>query len=197
MRPCQSFLIGYAYALGIQYGRFRGLAFDENDNHDPENGQFAPKGEGGTGVSDNTEGLDEFVADLPPDVQAKVKRVSIDFSKDNILPRLNAETLSAIGKPDKPVVLTKNIIEKNDLHHSDVPKEKWERVIGVGLYAHDAIHAGHKTQPYYNFMSRFGKRSSVVLLEMAERKDRYEIVNFHILRDRSRRGKEKIGEKIA
>lgn len=40
----QSFLLGYAYALGYASGRYTGLAQDENDNHDPDNGQFAPKG---------------------------------------------------------------------------------------------------------------------------------------------------------
>lgn len=51
--------------------------------------------------------------------------------------------------------------------------------------------------PYYNFIARYPKDNTVVLLEMSDVKDNYEIVNFHLIRDRGRRGKEKKGKKIA
>lgn len=57
----RAFLIGYAYALGYEYGRRVRLAQDENDNHDPDNGQFAPKG---TGTSSGKEKNPEDISHL-------------------------------------------------------------------------------------------------------------------------------------
>lgn len=198
--PCKdqmlkrAFLLGYAYAMGVQYGyeKSNGMVFDENDNHNPENGRFAPKGDGGSG------GKEDFLDGVRPEVKEKIERISIDFSKDNYLPELNPETLEAMGKSSKPVLLKQNIIEKNRADHKDLTESDYKKIIGKSLYDPDDILPANQDKPaYFNFLSRIGKdKSTIVLLEMSETKDNYEIVNLHYLKDRQRSQKERKGERI-
>ena len=131
-------------------------------------------------------------------IQKKIASIHIDFSKDNYLPRLNDETLKKLGKPDKPVLLKLDIIEKNRKEHSDLSDADYNYIIGKSLYDHDSVVPANKKKPaYFNFMCRIGEnKHTVVLLEMSETKDSYEIVNLHFLKDRQRKQKEKRGEEI-
>ena len=93
---------------------------------------------------------------------------------------------------DKPVLLKKSVIDKNLAHHPEVSREDYNKIVGQSLYNPDIVVPGHEDKPYFNFVSRVGvNKNTVVLLEMSENNDNFEIVNLHWLRDRQRRQKEK------
>jgi hypothetical protein len=119
--------------------------------------------------------------------QRKIGSVRIDFNGDNILPGLNAEDLEALGKSDKPVQLKKFVIDKNEVAHPDVRREDYAQIIGQALYNPDAIVPAHDQFPYFNFMSRVrDDKSNIVLLDLTETEDFYEIVNIHWIGERQR-----------
>lgn len=50
---------------------------------------------------------------------------------------------------------------------------------------------------YHNFISRTDdKHSDLVLLELSDEKENYEIVNYHVVRDKDRNKKEELHKKI-
>lgn len=164
-------------------------AFDEwkKEDHDrDENGRF--KNNGSESKKNNTD-----------DVQTKIDSLkSIDFSRDNKLPNLNKDTLEQYGFEDKPVVLKKNIIEKNKANHPDITDDMAREIIGNSLYKPDAVLKANKDKPaYHNFITRLqDDKNSIVLLELSDEKDNYEIVNYHYISDDGVNRKEKIDNKI-
>ena len=127
----------------------------------------------------------------------KIDSVRIDFSKDNYLPELNEEDLAELGVKSKPVLLKKSIIDRNLSEHPEVKGEDYEEMIAYALYYSDAIIPGNQYKPYYNFIARIrDKKSSVVLLEIANNKDNFEIVHIHWAKDKQRRTLERKAEKI-
>lgn len=151
----------------------------ESEHDRDENGRFT-----GNGGSESNK----------DDIQAKIDSLnSIDFSKDNKLPNLNQDTLEQYGFEDKPVVLKKEVIDKNKRDHSDIDEALSKRIIGNGLYRPEAILKGNKDKPdYYNFISRTDdNHSDIVLVELSDKKENYEIINYHIIKNRQRKQKER------
>ena len=172
---------------------------------DPETGKLMgsePSGEGETASGNAEKGTPEpdnnnAGTTSIEEKQKKINSVRIDFERDNTLPELNKEDLSKLGKESKPVLLKKNIIEKNRIAHPDIKDNEYDQIVGQSLYDPDLVVPGHQDKPYFNFLSRVGSdKSTVVLLEMAETKSNYEIVNFHWLEDSARTRKEKKGDRI-
>lgn len=154
--------------------------WDESKHPRAENGQF---GNGNGNKKVNTE--------------EKIRKVKIDFSKDNILPELNEEDLEELGVKSKPVLLKKSIIDRNLSQHPEVSKDDYEMLTATALYNADAIIPGNAEKPYYNFIARVSdKKSSVVLLEVADNKDNFEIVHLHWAKDKQRRTLERKRNKI-
>jgi hypothetical protein len=108
----------------------------------------------------------------------KIAMVIIDFSKDNILPKLNRGDLAEIGKTgSKQVLLKKSVIERNIVKHAEVAREDYDSLIGQALYNSDYKFKGFK-ENYINFVKKISdKNNSLVLLDMDETKDYYEIVH--------------------
>jgi len=156
--------------------------FKEAEHPRDNAGKFTDKGEGKS-------------VTLPREVQAKIDSVKIDFTRDNILPELNPEDLEEVGfKISKPVLLKKTVIERNtEDRHKDIKKEKeFNKIIGKCLYAPELIFRGNNEKPYFNLITRLGEnKSSVVLLEITELKECFEIVHLHHLTDESRTRLEK------
>ncbi len=152
----------------------------ESEHKRDENGRFT--GKGGSDKNNND------------DIQAKIASLNnIDFSKDNTLPNLNKDILEQFGLENKPVLLKKEIIEKNKLDHSDIDEALSKRIIGNGLYRPEAVLKANKDKhDYHNFISRTDdKHSDIVLVELSDKKENYEIINYHIIKDRQRKQKEK------
>ena len=118
--------------------------------------------------------------------QKKIGSVDIDFSRDNTLPGLNKEDLEELGKADKPVVLKKSIIDRNLQKHPEVERTDYNRIIGQALYDSDDRFGGktHHNPDYINFVKYGKKRAALTLIELADKKDRYEIV--HIFEPRNK-----------
>lgn len=156
----------------------------EEDHPRGKDGKF------GQGGGDNEK-------DRKTDVEEKISKIKIDFTKDNILPELNAGDLEELGVKSKPVLLKKTVIDRNLSQHPDVEVEDYEMMIGKALYDADAILPGNAEKPYYNFIARVsGEKNSVVLLEVADNKDNFEIVHFHWAKNKQRRTLEKKAERI-
>ncbi|MDE7063860.1 MAG: DUF1073 domain-containing protein, partial [Desulfovibrionaceae bacterium] len=146
-------------------------AFREGDHPRNNDGKFA-KGGGSGSTQTQTP-------------QQKIDSIRIDFDRDNILPNLNPETLTELGKPDKPVLLKKNIIDRNDRKHSDVSREDAARMIGEALYRPLHVVKGNVAKDYTNFIGIDREKNCVVLLDMTETSDNFEVVHWHYTRPRS------------
>ena len=157
----------------------------ESEHDRDENGRFT--GNGRSGKNNNEE------------IQEKIDSLnSIDFSKDNKLPNLNQDTLEQYWFEDKPVLLKKNIVEKNKLNHPDITDDMAREIIGNSLYKPEAILKANKDKPaYHNFITRLkDDKNSIVLLELSDEKENYEIVNYHYISDDGVDRKKRIDKKI-
>lgn len=133
------------------------------------------------------------------EIKEKIEKLKdIDWRKDNILPNFPKYFLDEYGLEDKPILLKKNIIEKNKLNHPDITEEEARRIIGNALYKPETIlKANHEKPTYHNFISRTDdKHSDIVLLELSDEKENYEIINYHIIKNRQREQKEKLDKII-
>ena len=102
------------------------------------------------------------------------------------------------GLEDKPILLKKNIIEKNKASHPDITEEEAKRIIGNALYKPEVILKANIDKPaYHNFISRTDdEHNDIVLLELSDKKENYEIINYHVVSNRQRGQKEKLDKTI-
>lgn len=124
----------------------------------------------------------------------KIASVHIDFDRDNILPELNENALKQMGaETSKKVLLKKSVIEKNRRDHVDISDKDMATIIAHALYDEesDIFRANPNNPNYYHFASfydfeRNGKRhKGVALLDIDDRKENFEIVHAHLMRERS------------
>ena len=154
-----------------------GEEFKEADHPRDESRRWT-SGSGSTGGGTNKESKN-----ISPEKQRKIDSIKIDFSKDNILPELNKEDLEALGKESKPVLFKKSTIFRNLGKHSDIDKTEYDYLIGQALYNDPTIFPGFKDD-YMNFIKKISdKENSLVLLELAETKENYEIVHVMKIND--------------
>lgn len=118
----------------------------------------------------------------------KIASVHIDFSRDNILPELNEEDLKKVGvKENKPVLLKKDIIDRNFIQHSDLTNEDFQTIIAHALYAPSEIFLANDAKPYYHFAkvievtSKNKPKMGLVLLDVDDKKYKFEIVHAHFM----------------
>ena len=79
----------------------------------------------------------------------------------------------------KPVTMHKRVLEK----HPEVSDEDIPVILGT-LYKSEDILPTNKDHPYFNFIARFGEdRSGILLLDVQETKDGFEVVNAHWIWD--------------
>jgi hypothetical protein len=100
--------------------------------------------------------------------------------KGNVyLPNLADEDLALIGKKQKPVLLKQNIVEKNKNHHPEVDVKEYNDILNSGLYeTTDIVQPNFKEKPnYYNFIAR-DKYNNVVVVEINDNKNNFEIVGL-------------------
>ena len=115
--------------------------------------------------------------------QAKINSIQISFENDNILPELNTETLEALGRRSKPVLLKKSVLDRNQNKHPEIGTEEYDYLLGQALYNDPSHFPGHKDS-YVNLVTQIGEeRNSLVLLEISERKDNFEIVHMMKIND--------------
>lgn len=158
--------------------------------HDDNDGKFVSKGNKGEGKSfpQNTGYADILAADRNKKMTPaeKIASVHIDFTKDNYLPELNDEDLEKVGAAtNKPVLLKKNIIDRNMRRHGDAMPDT-QVILANALYNPSEIFKGNTEKDYYTFVkpmrisSRNGKEEyGIVLLDVSAGKANFEVVHWH------------------
>lgn len=118
----------------------------------------------------------------------KIASVHIDFDRDNILPELNESELQKIGvEKNKPILLKKSVIERNRKEHDDITDSDFEEIVKNALYAPSEVFPANKEKPYYHFAkvieinSKGKPEIGLVLLDVDNKKDNFEIVHVHFV----------------
>ena len=118
-----------------------------------------------------------------------------DFSKPyrNVeLPELPKNVDDAIGANGKPVVIKKNIFEKNGKSHKDLSASQSREILTEALYHPNLYGQNQKTSRPYNWiLIHNAEKHSSVILEVSHNKDNVEIVNWHYLDDVTLKQKER------
>lgn len=103
------------------------------------------------------------------------------------LPELDARVADAIGTGGKPVVIKKNIFERNAKAHGDLTAADSRDILKAALYTPTLYGRNQKTKRPYNWVlikTRDAEgENRVVLLEVNKNKDNVEIVHWHYVRD--------------
>ena len=103
------------------------------------------------------------------------------------LPELDARVADAIGTGGKPVVIKKNIFERNAKAHGDLTPADSRDILKAALYTPTLYGQNQKTKRPYNWVLIKTRdtegENRVVLLEVNENKDNVEIVHWHYVRD--------------
>ena len=113
------------------------------------------------------------------------------------LPSLPKKIADAIGTEGKPVVIKKNIFERNYMRHKDVTPELSKIIFKSALYNPDLYGQNQKKTRPYNWVLINTKdekgNNRTVLLEVNPNKDNVEIVHWHFIDER---GLKKIRKKV-
>lgn len=103
------------------------------------------------------------------------------------LPAIPQNIDEAIGANGKPVVIKKNIFEKNKQSHSDLTPAQSRDILQSALYNADLYGQNQKAKRPYNWIVINTKdktgNNRLVLLEVNDKKDNVEIVHWHYIRE--------------
>ena len=124
----------------------------------------------------------------------EITDIDFDNPTRNIeLPTLPQNVDEAIGANGKPIVIKKNIFERNKQRHNDITPEQSRDILSSALYTPTLYGQNQKNKRPKNWVVIKVKDNSgnnkVVLLEVDHNKDNVEIIHWHYLDDR---GLEKI-----
>ena len=172
--------------------------FKEEEHERDKDGKFT-KGSGEDNKQENKEETNNEYSSEEKEIEEKIEQLEkIDWTKDNTLPNFPKSFLKKQGLEDKPILLKKNIIEKNKASHPDITEEEAKRIIGNALYKPEVIlKANRDKSAYHNFISRTdNEHNDLVLLELSDKKENYEIINYHVVSNRQRKQKEKLDKTI-
>ena len=168
--------------------------FKEEEHKRDKDGKFT-KGSGEDDKQEdkeetNNEDSSEEKQKEEKEIKEKIEQLEkIDWTKDNTLPNFPKSFLKKQGLEDKPILLKKNIIERNKQQHPDITEEQAIRILGNSLYRTEAILKGKSKRPdYYNLITRIDNDyNDLVTVELSNEKDNYEIVHFFIIRNTTRK----------
>lgn len=154
-------------------------------------------------VTPAAEKTDEQGNPLNEDVTLKLEKLSSideitdeDFSKPTRsveLPTLPKKVDEAIGANGKPVIIKKNIFERNAERHADLTADDSRNILQSALYNPNLYGQNQKAKRPYNWVVINTKdkegNNRLVLLELSPEKENAEIVHWHYIDDK---GLEKI-----
>lgn len=153
----------------------------------------AERTEGTEGGTDGTDGTEDSNPETKENssipIFEKIERIEDlsdeDFrtpSRSVILPEIPKEVSSAIGSEGKPVVIKKNIFEKNAKAHPELTPESGRIILKSALYSTDIVGQTQKiSRPNYWVAISTKDKNSVVVLEVNRNKDNTEIVGWRIV----------------
>ena len=100
------------------------------------------------------------------------------------LPSIPPKVDEAIGANGKPIVIKKNVFEKNKKSHKDLTPKDSRAILINTLYSPDLYGQNQKiTRPYNWILIHLADTNTAVLVEVNENKDNVEIVNWHYIND--------------
>ena len=109
------------------------------------------------------------------------------------LPQLPNNIDAAIGANGKPVVIKRNIFERNSVSHSDLTPEQSRQILKAALYSPEIYGQNQKTRKPYNWVvvsvGDATNTNKLVLLEVNNSKENVEVVHWHYI---DQRGLEKL-----
>ena len=92
----------------------------------------------------------------------------------------------AIGANGKPVIIKKNIFEKNKSSHKDLTTDDSRKILSHVLYNPNLYGQNQKTtRPYNWILVHLANKNKAVVVEVNDNKDNIEIVNWHYLTDKT------------
>ncbi len=95
------------------------------------------------------------------------------------LPDVPENVRTAIGAGDKPIIIKKNIFEKNRANHPELDSQQSRSILTDALYHPNKIGQTQPiTRPNYWVAIRTADKNSVVVLEVNRNKDNVEIVGW-------------------
>ena len=118
----------------------------------------------------------------------EITDIDFDNPTRNVeLPTLPQNVDEAIGANGKPIVIKKNIFEKNKQSHSDLTPVQSRDILQSALYNADLYGQNQKAKRPYNWIVINTKdktgNNRLVLLEVNDKKDNVEIVHWHYIRE--------------
>ncbi len=113
----------------------------------------------------------------------KIASVHIDFTRDNILPELNEDTLEKLGEEkNRKVLLKASTIKRNLGKHIDVSEDVMRDIIVETLYNPIDVFPANPKNPNYYHMASFieikgkdGLKMGLLLLGVDKNKDYFDI----------------------
>lgn len=170
---------------GNKEGKMNYVIFDENNTQITSHTKFSLKDNQGNSLNqDGTLKLDKIKS-----VDELTDEDFLHPTRNVELPRLPKKIADAIGTEGKPVVIKKNIFERNYMRHKDVTPELSKTIFKSALYNPDLYGQNQKKTRPYNWVLINTKdekgNNRTVLLEVNPNKDNVEIVHWHFVNDKN------------
>ena len=177
-------VIAQRNAGGNKEGRMNYVIFDENNAQITSHTKFSLKDNQGNPLNqDGTLKLDKIKS-----VDELTDEDFLHPTRNVELPSLPKKIADAIGTEGKPVVIKKNIFERNYMRHKDVTPELSKVIFKSALYDPDLYGQNQKKTRPYNWVLINTKdekgNNRTVLLEVNPNKDNVEIVHWHFVDER-------------
>ncbi len=108
------------------------------------------------------------------------------------LPTLPENVSNAIGTNGRPVIIKKNVFEKNHKNHKDLSPADSREILKQTLFNPNLYGQNQKaSRPYNWILIHLADPNTAVIIEVNENKENVEIVNWHYLRGESLEQKKK------
>lgn len=174
-------VIAQRNAGGNKEGNMNYVIFDENNaqitNHTKfslKDNQGNPLNQDGTLKLDKIKSVDELTDE---DFTSAFRNVE--------LPAIPKNVDAAIGANGKPIVIKKNIFEKNWNTHKFTPAES-KKVLNDALYNTDLVgHTQPTKKPNHWVAIKLDDKSPITVLEVSDNKDNVEVVGWYTLDERN------------
>lgn len=101
------------------------------------------------------------------------------------LPALPENVANAIGTEGRPVVIKKNVFEKNNKTHVELEPENSRDILRSALYNPDIVGSTQPIKrPDYKVAIRTGEKNAIVVLDVYRGKDYVEIVGWRMINEK-------------
>ena len=169
---------------GNKEGKMNYVIFDENNAQITSHTKFSLKDNQGNPLNqDGTLKLDKIKS-----VDELTDEDFLHPTRNVELPSLPKKIADAIGTEGKPVIIKKNIFERNYMRHKDVTPELSKVIFKYALYDPDLYGQNQKKTRPYNWVLINTKdekgNNRTVLLEVNPNKNNVEIVHWHFIDER-------------